>query len=92
MRMRVARNRKATNLSLDASLVAEARALDINLSQEFETHLAQLIRQRRGSRWRTDNQAAFESYEKFFEKHGVWNEDSRFATRTRAARGLCRTY
>lgn len=64
-------------MRLSAALVDEARALDINLSREFEEHLHALVRARRADRWRDENKKAIASYSAFFAKHGVWNEDDR---------------
>ncbi len=36
--------KKTTNLSINADLLREAKALDINLSQAFETQLAELVK------------------------------------------------
>ncbi len=69
--------RKATNLSLRADLVAEARALELNLSRELEGHLERLIRERRAERWREENKKAIAAYARYFEAHGIWNEDDR---------------
>lgn len=77
MRMKRAQIRKATNVSLDARLVEEARELDLNLSREFEAHLEKLVRERRADKWRDENKKAIEAYSRFFAKHGVWNEDER---------------
>lgn len=77
MRMKRASRRKATNISLPEELVAEARALDINLSREVEAHLADMIRKRRAERWREENQQAIEAYSEFVEKFGIFNEDER---------------
>lgn len=71
------RPRKATNLTIDASLVDEARSLDINLSQAFEAHLRELIRKRRAEQWLAENRAAFARYNAYVEAHGIWNEDER---------------
>lgn len=77
MRMKRAHGRKATNVSLSAELVEEARALDINLSREFERHLEELVRERRADKWRAENKNAIDAYAKFFTRHGIWNEDDR---------------
>lgn len=77
MRMKSAHGRKATNVTLSAALVEEARELDINLSREFEAHLEELVRARRADRWRDENKKAIAAYSAFFAKHGVWNEDER---------------
>lgn len=75
--MRSAHGRKPTNISLPAELVAEARELGVNLSRELEAHLERIVAQRRAEQWRIDNQKAFDSYAKYFEQNGVWNEDER---------------
>jgi len=69
--------RRPTNVSLDPELVAEARALDINLSQAFETHLAELVRARRAEAWMKENAKGFDAYNRFVETAGIWNEDDR---------------
>lgn len=77
MRMRNAHKRRATNVSLDPALVEEARELNLNLSREFDEYLAKLVRQRRSDQWREQNKKAIEAYAKFYEKHGIWDEDER---------------
>ncbi len=77
MRMKRAHGRRATNVSLSAALVEEAKELDINLSREFERHLEELVRERRADKWRAENKKAIDAYAKFFDRHGIWNEDDR---------------
>ncbi|MBY0579643.1 MAG: type II toxin-antitoxin system CcdA family antitoxin [Burkholderiales bacterium] len=43
--------KKSANLSVNADLLNQARALDINLSQMLEKHLAETIRQARRAEW-----------------------------------------
>ncbi|MBL8953161.1 MAG: type II toxin-antitoxin system CcdA family antitoxin [Myxococcaceae bacterium] len=62
---------------MNAALVDEAKELDINLSREFEEHLAALVRERRAAKWRAENKKAIEAYGKYFERNGIWNEDDR---------------
>lgn len=69
--------RRATNLSLRVDLVKAARALDLNLSRELETRLEDVIRERRADAWKKENRGALEAYDRFVEKHGIWNEDER---------------
>ncbi len=69
--------KRATNLSINAELLREAKQLDINLSAEFEKHLNVVVRQLRAEQWRRDNREAIDAYTKFFEKYGIWNEGSR---------------
>ncbi|MBU1258863.1 MAG: type II toxin-antitoxin system CcdA family antitoxin [Alphaproteobacteria bacterium] len=54
--------RKATNLSLDMALVAEARALGINLSRTCEDALAKQIAAERGRRWQEENKEAIAAW------------------------------
>ena len=69
--------KKPTNLSIRSDLLEQARALDINLSSEFEKHLAEVIRQRRGEQWLKENREAIEAYNRYVEKHGVWSDGMR---------------
>ncbi len=77
MRMKSAHRRKATNVTLPAALVEEARSLKVNLSREFETHLAKVVRERRAKLWREENKKAIAAYNDYFDKHGIWNKGSR---------------
>ena len=63
--------RKATNLTLTVSLVAEARELGVNVSQAAEQGIAAAVKLRRQEQWLAENQAALESSNAFVEKHGV---------------------
>ncbi|MCU0699595.1 MAG: type II toxin-antitoxin system CcdA family antitoxin [Myxococcaceae bacterium] len=69
--------RKATNVTLDEALVDEARALGLNLSQIFEAHLAVVLRQHRVAAWQKENAEAFDAYNAFVARAGIWNEDER---------------
>lgn len=69
--------KKPTNLSIRADLLAEARALDINLSAEMEKHLTEVIRQRRAAQWRTDNREAIAAYNAFVKDNGIWSDEFR---------------
>lgn len=63
--------RRATNVSLDQSLVAAARELDINLSRACEQGLAREIKATREARWLEENAEAIESSNRYVEKHGL---------------------
>ena len=43
--------RRAVNLTVSSVLIREAKALEINLSREFEAHLSDLVKERRQERW-----------------------------------------
>jgi antitoxin CcdA len=52
--------KKAVNVSVRSDLLDQARAEDINLSATLEAALADQLRRR--DRWRTENEAAIEAY------------------------------
>lgn len=66
-----AQPKKATNLTLDASLIEEARALEVNLSRAAEEGLRTAVRQARADRWRADNAEALASSNAWVEQHGL---------------------
>ena len=63
--------RKATNISLDAQLLDEARALGINISRACERGLASEIAQVRARLWREENREAMEASNAYAERHGL---------------------
>src|SRR3546814_21177494 len=54
-RSAISSNRKATNISLDMSLLEQARAFNINISRACERGLAEQIAESRAERWRAEN-------------------------------------
>lgn len=71
------RRKKATNLSVDDSLLEQAKRLKLNLSQVFEASLAEAIRQRQREEWLRKNRAALDAYNAHVEEHGVFSEGLR---------------
>jgi len=65
------RARRATNISLDAALLEEAKVLDINISRACEQGLAAQIAELRAARWRTENANALTSSNGYVEKSGL---------------------
>lgn len=63
--------RKATNVSLGADLLAEAKALRINISQAAEAGLAQAVAARRAELWLQANLDALESSNDYVARHGL---------------------
>ncbi|HEX7639029.1 MAG TPA: type II toxin-antitoxin system CcdA family antitoxin [Burkholderiaceae bacterium] len=63
--------RRATNLTLDAELVAQARALGVNVSQAAEAGLAEAVARRRAERWLAENDAALASSNAFVDSQGL---------------------
>lgn len=71
------RRKKATNLSVDDSLLDQARRLKLNLSQVFEAGLTEAIHQRQREDWLRKNRAALDAYNEHVEKHGVFSDGLR---------------
>lgn len=63
--------RKATNVSLDEGLLAEAKLLRINVSQAAEAGLAQAVAARRAELWLAENREALESSNAYVEQNGL---------------------
>ncbi|MDP1605909.1 MAG: type II toxin-antitoxin system CcdA family antitoxin [Rhodocyclaceae bacterium] len=66
--------KKATNLSVRADLLEEARAYKINLSRTLETALATEVKKEKERRWLEENRAAIEAYGRFVERHGHFSD------------------
>jgi antitoxin CcdA len=69
--------KRATNVSIDEEILAEAKKLGINLSQTLETELRELVRQAKIDRWSEENKAAIDSYNRFIAENGIWSEEYR---------------
>ena len=65
------RLRKASNLSLDEGLVAQARELKINISRAAEDGIAKAIKAERERLWRIENAEAIRLENEYVEKHGL---------------------
>ena len=69
--------KRAANLSVDAELLEEAKALNIDLSQTLEKALRTRVREAHGTRWRDENRAALKSYTDYIDRHSVWSDGLR---------------
>ena len=63
--------KKATNVSLAETLLAEAKELRINVSQAAEAGLAKAVAEKRAELWMKENWDAIESSNAFVDKHGL---------------------
>lgn len=63
--------RRATNVSIDASLIDEAKRLGLNLSRACESGVAAHIAEERARRWRAENEEAIASSNAFVEANGL---------------------
>lgn len=63
--------RKATNLSLDQGLIAEAKELEINVSRVAEEAIGDAVRAEKNRRWKEENREAMESSNEWVRKNGL---------------------
>lgn len=63
--------RRATNISLDQGLVADAKELGINVSRACEAGLARRVSEERNQRWKEENREATAEWNAYIEKHGL---------------------
>lgn len=63
--------RQAANLTLDAALLSEARALELNISRAAEAGIARAVAEEKKRRWIEENRAALESSNRYVEQHGL---------------------
>lgn len=66
-----AQPRKPTNLSLDAALLTEAKALKVNLSRAAEEGVRIAVTAAKTEQWIAENAAALRSSNSYVEKHGL---------------------
>lgn len=64
----------ATNLSARADIVAEAKALGVNLSEVFEAAVTEAVRRKRQEAWLADNREAIESYNARVARDGLFSD------------------
>ncbi len=69
--------KKATNLSINADLLRQAKEMGINLSATLERVLVDVLKQGQRDRWLAENQAAIAAYNDHVEKHGVFGDSLR---------------
>lgn len=63
--------RRATNISLGEGLLAEAKALQINISQAAEAGISRAVAEKRAERWLIANREALDSSNTYVEAHGL---------------------
>ena len=66
--------KKSANLSVNAALLDEAKALGINLSRAFEQHLSELVRREKEEAWHSEHREGIDAYNRLVEKHGVFGD------------------
>lgn len=63
--------KKATNVSLNAGLLSEAKRLGVNISRACERGLAEQIAEVRAQRWLEENREALASSNAYVETNGL---------------------
>ena len=63
--------KRATNVSINERLLAEARDLQVNVSRAAEFGLARAIAEKRAEIWLRENSEALQSSNEYVEKHGL---------------------
>jgi antitoxin CcdA len=63
--------RRATNITLNSGLIAEAKQLGINVSEACEAGLRERVAQARRQRWLEENREAIEAYNASVERDGL---------------------
>jgi len=69
--------KRAANLSVNAGLLDEAKALEINLSATFERALEEAVRARKRERWLAENRDAIAAYNERIERDGMFSDGLR---------------
>ncbi len=64
-------SRRATNITLPAPLLADARALDVNLSQAAERGLREAVGEARRQRWQAANADAIAAWNAHVDAHDL---------------------
>lgn len=63
--------KKATNITLSADVLAEAKALNINISQACDRYLREVVRSERERRWRQDHAEFIAAYNQSLAQDGL---------------------
>lgn len=63
--------RKAANLSIDAKVLADAKALDINVSRAAESGIVEAVRAEKNKRWLEENREALLYFNDWVEENGL---------------------
>jgi len=63
--------RRATNVSIDARLLEEAKKLQVNVSQAAEQGLVRATAEKRAVLWLEENHSALESSNVFIDRFGL---------------------
>ena len=65
--------RKAVNLTADAELVEDAKAMGLNLSQLFQESLKKAVSEERKRQWVEENREAIDEYNERIDREGTFS-------------------
>jgi antitoxin CcdA len=63
--------KKATNLSINADLLRQAKKLNISLSQTLESSLIEFVHEAKQQQWQAENTDFIAAYNKLIEAEGL---------------------
>ncbi|SFV62392.1 CcdB antidote CcdA [hydrothermal vent metagenome] len=69
--------KKATNVTINSDLLQKAKSYKINISKNFETYLAEVVRKREEQRWLEENKEAIDKQNERIEKYGCFSDGIR---------------
>ena len=69
--------KKATNVTINSDLLRKAKAYKINISKNFETYLAEVVRKREEQQWLEENRSAIAKQNERIEKEGCFSDGIR---------------
>ncbi len=69
--------KKPVNVSVNSDLLAQARALKLNLSQALEAQLVKLVTEGRRNAWKQENRQAISEYNERIAREGVFGDENR---------------
>jgi antitoxin CcdA len=71
------RRKARLNITVDAALLAEAKAQGLPLSSLMEEKIADTLKADRAMRWREENREAIKYYNNMIETEGLWSDGLR---------------
>jgi antitoxin CcdA len=63
--------KRATNVSINEALLAQAKELQVNVSRAAEAGLAKAVADRQSELWVQENKEALDSSNEYVERHGL---------------------
>lgn len=78
MRTNVSEKKRSTNVYLNAGLLEEAKALDLNVSAISNQALEVAVKERKRERWIAENRPGIEALNRFVEEAGLFSDDENF--------------